>query len=161
MLSLKLTHAVTAWAMNLFGWIDSGKDVHGDKLDAMWHMPEWGDLTLLPASGGVPFWGDFFAVPLTGSETIGAYLMAVWVFAVVGLVGVCGHILLAGGTEMYYCSPQGTRWITRRSTTRRSRRRAANPKRARDAWLPAEMNPPDRGHRHLGSQDLPPKARPG
>jgi len=102
LVTLKLTHACTNWGMSFFGAVSSARTDTVSKLDAMWHMPAWSDLTFLPTSGGVPFWGTFFAAPLDWSESIGAALIAFWVFIVVGLVGAfVVSFFFCGSTQMY------------------------------------------------------------
>lgn len=100
MLLLKLTHAATALGMNVAS--SAYTDSLG-KLDAIWHMPAWADLPLLPATGNVRFWGDFGLAPLNGTESVAMVLLAIWVFIVVGLVGAFViSFYFSGSTEMYF-----------------------------------------------------------
>jgi hypothetical protein len=102
MLLLKVTHAATDLGMSFFGSFSSGRTDTIHKLDAMWSMPAWGDLTLLPVAAGTPFWGTFGTAPLTGAETLAMWLIAAWVFMVVGLVGAFGiSFFFCGSVELY------------------------------------------------------------
>jgi hypothetical protein len=86
LLTLKVTHALVDAGMSAFGSI--GRRGAGDltKLDAMWHMPGWGELSLLPGISAVPFYGTFGNAALNWSETVSMWLIALWVFIVVGVV---------------------------------------------------------------------------
>jgi hypothetical protein len=99
MLVLKLSHVFTGAGMNLA----SSAQTHTiGKLDAIWHMPAWQDLPLLPALGDANFWGSFGHAPLSSAESFTMFFMAVWVFLLVGLVG--GFVVsfyFCGSTEMY------------------------------------------------------------
>jgi len=100
LLMLKLTHFVSGLGINL---ASSAETSAIGKLDAMWHMPAWQDLPLLPATGDVNFWGSFATAPLSGTETFGMFFIALWVFAVVGLVGAfVVSFYFCGSTEMYF-----------------------------------------------------------
>ncbi len=100
MLLFKLTHFATGVGMNLAG---SAETSTIGKLDAIWHMPAWQDLPLLPAMGDVKFWGDFGTTPLSGSESFAAFFIALWVFILVGLVGAfVVSFYFCGSTEMYF-----------------------------------------------------------
>jgi hypothetical protein len=103
LLLFKVTHAVTGAGMSLFGvWSSSSTDTIG-KLDAMWHMPDWGELSLLPTMGGTPLWGTFGNAPLNGSETVAAILIACWVFLFVALLGAfLVSFYFSGSTQMYF-----------------------------------------------------------
>lgn len=99
MLAMKLTHFASGAGMNL---ATSGETSTIGKLDAMWSMPAWGELPLLPSAGDAGFWGVFRIAPLTGSESIAAFLIALSVFVVVGLVGAfVVSFYFAGSTQMY------------------------------------------------------------
>jgi len=99
MLVLKLSNAATGLGMNVA--TSSQTDTIG-RLDAMWQMPAWQELPLLPALGDVTFWGDFVTAPLGWHESAGMFLMACWVFGVVGLVGAfVVSFYFCGSTEMY------------------------------------------------------------
>lgn len=92
MLTLKLTHVFVGVGFN--AWT-------ANKLEATWKMPDWHELTLLPASGGTAFWGEFFSgpgdwFPLTD------WLIALWVFIVVSLVAAfVVSFFYCGSTAMY------------------------------------------------------------
>lgn len=102
MLLLKLTNSATGLGMSLFGALHSSHTRTLRPLDAMWHMPAWQDLPLLPSADGPAFWGEFAVAPLGATESATAFLLALWVFLVVGLVG--GFVMSlfhCGATEMY------------------------------------------------------------
>jgi hypothetical protein len=100
MLLFKLAHVATGAGMNL---VSSAQTSTIGKLDAIWQMPAWQDLPLLPALGDVNFWGDFRTVPLSGSESFAAFFIAFWVFLAVGLVGAfVVSFYFCGSTEMYF-----------------------------------------------------------
>ncbi|MFH1749135.1 MAG: hypothetical protein ABIG44_19050 [Planctomycetota bacterium] len=99
---LKLTHVVTGAGMSFFGAMSSSQTSTISKLDAMWHMPDWEELALLPTTSGTPFWGTFANAPLSGSEWLATIFLACWIFMVVGLVG--GFVVsffFCGSTQMY------------------------------------------------------------
>jgi len=100
LLTLKLSHKFTGWGLNLI----SSAELDGiRKLDAMWRMPAWSDLSLLPAASDTPFWGTFFNGPLDGTETFSAGLIAIWVYLLVSLV--CAFVVsffFTGGVQMYF-----------------------------------------------------------
>ncbi|TWT43890.1 hypothetical protein RAS1_02900 [Phycisphaerae bacterium RAS1] len=102
LLALKLSNDFAGAGMDAFWWnLNAGTDTVG-KLEAMWRMPAWGELSLLPAAGGEPFWGSFFNAPLSMTETIAAWMIAAWVFLVVGLVGAFAvSFYLCGSSAMY------------------------------------------------------------
>jgi hypothetical protein len=102
LLLLKLTHAATDSGLSVAGAFTSRMTDTVSPLDAMWRMPAWQDLSIIPTVSGVPFWGEFGFAPLSTSEAIGSFLIAIWVFLVVGAVG--GFIVsyfFCGSTEMY------------------------------------------------------------
>lgn len=99
-LVLKLSHKFTGWGVNLV----SSAELDGvGKLEAMWQMPAWADLALLPTAGGVPLWGAFASGPLNGTETLGSWLLTLWVFLLVGLLGAfVVSFFFCGSTQMYF-----------------------------------------------------------
>jgi hypothetical protein len=102
LVTLKITHDVTASGMSLFGSVASSETSTFSKLSAMWHMPAWSDFTLLPSSRSADLWGDFFHVPLSGTEWLGAVLISVWVFLVVAAIaGFLVCMFLCGSTQIY------------------------------------------------------------
>lgn len=101
-LMLKLTHAFTGIGMSFFGVFSSAETSTISKLDAIWRMPAWSDISVLPSAGGANFWGTLGNAPLGIGETLGYWLIAFWVFIVVGLV--CAFLLsfsMCGSTLMY------------------------------------------------------------
>ena len=100
MLSLKLSHVFTGAGMNL---ASSEKIETLGKLDAIWIMPAWQDLPLLPSTGDVAFWGSLNNAPLSGAESFTWFVLALWLFVFVGLVGafVLGFYY-CGSTQMYF-----------------------------------------------------------
>lgn len=105
LLLLKLTHTFTKIGMSSFGWwhnVNASESLTTDRLSAMWRMPSWNELPLLPATGGTPFWGTFANAPLSNGEAAGMWLIAAWVFLVVGLVGAfVVSFYFSTATEMY------------------------------------------------------------
>lgn len=100
MLTLKLSHSATKIGMNT---VSSAELSGNGKLDALWRMPAWADLSLLPSAGDLPFWGTFHNVPLDWSEGIAVFFLRCWIYLVVGLVG--GFVIsffFCGSTQMYY-----------------------------------------------------------
>ena len=93
---LKLTHSAVDAGMSFGGMWSSGRTESFTKLQAMWSMPAWQDLPLIPSPDAPPFWGEFAAVPVTGTEWFGGFLVACWVFTVVGLLGA--YVL-----SFYFC----------------------------------------------------------
>jgi len=102
MFVLKVTHATVGIGMSFFGAATSAKTETLDRLSAMWSMPDWNELSLIPTVNGTPFWGDFFHAPLSSSESLAAFLIAIWVFAVVTLVGAfAASFYFCGCTQLY------------------------------------------------------------
>ncbi|MGD8450575.1 MAG: hypothetical protein PVJ57_02050 [Phycisphaerae bacterium] len=102
MTMLKFTHAITDAALSMFGSLSSAETSTVTKLDAIWHMPAWADMTLLPSTGTEPFWGTLWNAPLSWSEGLAAFFIACWIFFVVAAVG--GFIVsffFCGSTQMY------------------------------------------------------------
>jgi len=103
MLVLKATHVTIGGGMSLFGLLSSAHTDTIGKLDAMWRMPAWQDLPLLPALSSPPFYGEFFNAPLSGSETLAAYLVLVWIFMVVGLLAAFAvSFYFSASTQIYF-----------------------------------------------------------
>lgn len=101
MLALKITHCATDAGMSLFR-SSAETDTIG-RLEAMWWMPAWQDLALLPTTGDVPFWGVLGYGPLSGDERVGAFLIGLWVLFVVGIVAAFAvAFAFAGMTETYF-----------------------------------------------------------
>ena len=101
MLALKITHCAVDGGMSLFR-TSVATDTIG-RLEAMWWMPAWQDLALLPTPGDVPFWGILNYAPLAGDERIGAFLIGLWIWLVVGLVaGFAVAFVFSGLTETYF-----------------------------------------------------------
>lgn len=100
LLGLKLAHGFTGWGMNL---VSSAELSGAGKLEALWSMPAWADLTLLPSTQGPPLWGSLFNGPLDATESIAAALLSFWVFLVVGLVAAFAvSYFFCGSTQMYF-----------------------------------------------------------
>jgi hypothetical protein len=103
MTTLKLTHVCSDWGMSFFGAASSARNDAVSKLDAMWHMPAWSDLSFLPSSGGNAFWGTFYASSVNWSEWLAAAFIAIWVAIVIGLVGAfVVSFFFCGSTQMYF-----------------------------------------------------------
>ena len=102
MFVLKVTHATVGIGMSFFGATTSAKTETLDRLSAMWYMPAWNELTLIPTVNGTPFWGDFFHAPLSGPESVAAFLIAIWVFVVVTLVGAFAASFYFVGCNQIY-----------------------------------------------------------
>ncbi len=98
-LILKLAHDANGAGMNTAH--AAGMHTIG-KLDAMWRMPAWNELPLLPAVGDNAFWGHFHNAPLNWAEYGAMLAIACYVFVVVGLVGAfVVSFYYCGATEMY------------------------------------------------------------
>ncbi|HPM25672.1 MAG TPA: TlpA disulfide reductase family protein [Phycisphaerae bacterium] len=100
MVTLKLAHKLTGVGMNL---ISSAELSGTGKLDAMWSMPAWSDLSFVPGRNTMPLWGSFFNGPLDGTEWLGAWLIALWVFLFIGLLGAFVlNFFFCGSTQVYF-----------------------------------------------------------
>ena len=101
LLTFKLSHMFLGRGMNLAGSAEIGSL---GKLDAMWQMPAWQDLPLLPSTGDVGFWGTLNNAPLSGYESFTWFFFALWIFGIgVGLVGAFVlSFYYSGATEMYF-----------------------------------------------------------
>ncbi len=102
MLTLKLTHVFADAGMSWLGLFSSARTEGLTKLDAMWHMPDWSGLSLLPTAD-TPFWGEFFRGDLPWHENVGAALIMIWVAFVLAAVG--GFIVsffFTGSTQMFF-----------------------------------------------------------
>lgn len=100
MLTLKLTNAAVAAGTGVFG--SSAMTESLTKLEAIWRMPAWSELSLLPTVSGPPFWGEFGAAPLGAFESAAWLFVSLWVFVVVGLVGAyVVSFYFCGSAEMY------------------------------------------------------------
>ncbi|MBI5865625.1 MAG: hypothetical protein HZB38_14175 [Planctomycetes bacterium] len=100
-LVLKLTHDGIGAGMNLLR--SSSETSTIGRLDAMWWMPKWQDLSLLPSLDGPPMWGVIGYAPMSGSEAVGAFLIGLWVFLIVALVAAFAmSYFFAGATETYF-----------------------------------------------------------
>ncbi len=96
---LKLFHSGISAGM---GWVTSANMFSIGKLDAMWHMPEWGELTVVPGTAPTPFWGSFYNAPLSGTESVAALLIAFWCFVIVGIVAAIGiNFFYCGMVQIY------------------------------------------------------------
>lgn len=100
MLTLKITHAAVAAGTGVFG--SSAMTESLTKLEAIWRVPAWSELSLLPTVAGTPFWGEFGAAPLGAFESAAWLFVSLWVFVVVGLVGAyVVSYYFCGSAEMY------------------------------------------------------------
>ncbi len=99
-LMLKFAHKFTGLGMNL---ISSAELTAAGKLNAMWSLPAWADLSLLPSTADTPFWGTFVNGPLDATERAGALLIAVWVHILITLLGAfVVSYFFCGSTQMYF-----------------------------------------------------------
>jgi hypothetical protein len=101
MVTLKLTHTFVGYGFSFFGMIKVG-DPGTPKLQALWQMPEWNQLPLIPDPSSLPFWGAFEHTGLSGGQAFASWLIAVWVFLFVALV--IAYLLsfyFCGCTQMY------------------------------------------------------------
>ncbi len=102
MVCLKVAHAASGWGMSLFGWFSSTRTDTLTRIEAMWFMPAWADLSILPSVSAADFWGEFGAAPLGAGEAAGSFLMAAWVYLLVAtLAAFAVSFLLCGSTQMY------------------------------------------------------------
>jgi hypothetical protein len=100
MLTLKFTHAAVSAGVGMFG--SSAMTESLTKLEAIWQMPAWAELSLLPTVVGTPFWGDLGAAPLGAFESAAWLFVSLWVFVMVGLVGAyVVSFYFCGSAEMY------------------------------------------------------------
>lgn len=103
MVGLKVAHSSALAGMSMFGWWSSSLTDTVARMDAIWHMPAWADLTLLPSVTGAPFWGVFATAPLSGSEWLAAWFFRIWIYMLVGAVGAFVlNFWLSSCTQMYY-----------------------------------------------------------
>jgi hypothetical protein len=99
-LTLKLSHGFTGLGMNA---LHASKLSGTGNLDVMWSMPAWADLSLLPPAGDLPLYGSFCNGPLGSGEAIGAWLLRLWVYLLVGLLGAFViSYFFCGSTQMYF-----------------------------------------------------------
>lgn len=86
-IALKFTYKFTAIGMGWFGVL-KGSDQSVGRLAAMWQMPSWSEISLLPATGGADWWGTFRnAAGMTTGETVGAAVLSLWIYLIVAGVG--------------------------------------------------------------------------
>ncbi len=99
-LTLKFAHTFTGLSMN---WGGAAELSGPGKLTAMWAMPAWADLPILPSAGTTPFWGELLPGPVSATEWVGGVLIAVWVFLLVALLGAFAvSFFFCGSTQMYF-----------------------------------------------------------
>lgn len=99
-LVFKLTHTAVGVGMR---WSGAAQMSAVPKLDAMWRMPAWNELPLLPGSGDAPMWGTFWTAPLGGVEPLATPLIALWVFVLVALLAAAAiNCFLCAWTEMLF-----------------------------------------------------------
>lgn len=97
---LKMTNVFIGAGMNVWG-ASSGEGVglHA----ALWSMPSWADLAILPNPQGPSLFGSFFNGELSMTENLAAFFIAVWVFLLMGaLVGFVISYFFCGSTQMYF-----------------------------------------------------------
>lgn len=100
MLSLKMAHTATKLGMNLAS--NAQLDTVG-KLDGIWQMPAWADLSILPSVSGAPFWGAFETAPLDWSEAGALFFFRLWIYLIVALLGAfVVSFFYCGSTQMYF-----------------------------------------------------------
>jgi hypothetical protein len=100
LVTLKMSHGFTGAGMNAAS--SAATDSLG-KLNAMWSMPAWSDLSLLPDPTGPALWGTFRSAPLGMAEPVGAWLLMVWIFLVVGLLASFTiSYFYCGATQVYF-----------------------------------------------------------
>lgn len=97
-LTLKFTHVALAAGMGVGGPGEGGLR----KLQRMWDMPGLDQFSILPA-GGRFFYGNFFNATLGPLEQFSTYLIATWVFLVVGLlVAWLFSFWVSASVQMYF-----------------------------------------------------------
>jgi hypothetical protein len=100
LLMLKLAHLFTGLGMNL---VSSAELSGTGKLNALWVMPAWSELALLPSTSDTPLQGTFANGPLDGAETLASWLLALWVYLTVSLLGAfVVNFFFCGSTQMYF-----------------------------------------------------------
>lgn len=102
LVGLKLSHDLFGAGLGLFGLRHADGLSSVSKLDAMWRMPSWQELALLPRPGGSNLWGSLAPTALSASEAAGAGIIGLWVFLLVALVGgLVVSLYFAGCTGIY------------------------------------------------------------
>lgn len=100
MLTLKLSHTATKLTMNL---VHHPEVETLGKLDALWSMPAWANLSLIPRADAEPFWGTFAVAELGPLWWFGAACLRIWVYLIVGLVGAfIVSYFFSGSVQLYY-----------------------------------------------------------
>lgn len=100
MLTLKLAHTATKSTMNL---VHYPTETTLGKLDAMWSMPAWSNLSLIPRADAEPFWGTFAVAELGPLGWFGTLCLRFWVYLIVGLVGAfIVSYFFSGSVQLYY-----------------------------------------------------------
>lgn len=100
LLTLKFSHKLSGLGMNQ---VPSGQLRGTMNLDALWTMPAWSDLALLPGTQAAEVWGTFPGGPLGALEGVGQFLMMCWVFVAVSLLGAfVVSYYFTGATLMYF-----------------------------------------------------------
>lgn len=102
MITLKMTHSLFGMGMSMFGAWEGARSYTMDALNAIWYMPKWAELSLLPTIGEPPFWGDFGLAPLSWAEGFASFVIAIWVYLFVSLVGAFViSFFFCGSTQIY------------------------------------------------------------
>lgn len=98
----KIANATLGAGVSAFGAWSSAKNTDLAKFDALWAMPAWSELPLIPSPGGASFWGRFAQTELSGSEWVYSALIAFWVLLLVALViAYAVSFWFAAATHMY------------------------------------------------------------
>src|SRR5262249_10785557 len=99
LLGLKLAHVALGAGMNL---VTASNLATVGKLDALWWMPDWSNLTLLPLIGDVPIGGVFGGSAFMWDGFI-AWLIGVAVCVVVALIpAFLLSLYFCASTQMYF-----------------------------------------------------------
>lgn len=102
MFTLKFTHSFLGAGMSWFGAWNGGRHSDVPKLDAMWRMPDWLELSVLPSAHSARWWGELAPVLTTWPEWIGMLFISVVLYLFVALVaGYVVSYYFCAATEIY------------------------------------------------------------
>lgn len=102
MFALKFTHEFLGAGMSWFGAWRGGQHYDVPRLDAMWRMPDWTALSILPSAHSARWWGEVAPVLTTWPEWIGMLLISVVLYLFVALVaGYVVSFYFCAATEVY------------------------------------------------------------